>query len=340
MVAIAHLRIQLLSVKQVEVEGKTLPVPQYFPGVKIEHSGLYVIVTLSGAIDLTLTWDGGMATYIDLGAKHMGEVSGLCGQYNGISADDFLTAGGDIEMDSNLFAMSWKVRPTQPDIDVELELGPCIDNPDREPWAKAQCGAITSDLFSRCHEIVDPQVFYDLCVYDACGCNSGGDCECLCTAVASYARACSDAGVHVHWRSQELCPLQCEFGFMYLDCGPSCDITCENYDSPLVDDCAAGCVEGCHCPRGMVRQGMECVFIEQCPCVYEDVDYPAGSVLTKSCQSCECENGKWNCIGEYCGLPETCPHWQYTCGDGTCIAKTKWCDTNPDCPDGSDESRC
>ena len=40
---------------------------------------------------------------------------------------------------------------------------------------------------------------------DTCGCNVGGDCECLCTAVSAYAHACSEAGVHVSWRSLHLC---------------------------------------------------------------------------------------------------------------------------------------
>lgn len=36
-------------------------------------------------------------------------------------------------------------------------------------------------------------------------CDSGGDCECLCTAIATYAEECNRRGVYIHWRSQELC---------------------------------------------------------------------------------------------------------------------------------------
>ena len=36
-------------------------------------------------------------------------------------------------------------------------------------------------------------------------CTSGGDCECLCTAIANYAAACSRIGIHVEWRSQDVC---------------------------------------------------------------------------------------------------------------------------------------
>ena len=35
------------------------------------------------------------------------------------------------------------------------------------------------------------------CVTDTCGCNVGGDCECLCTAVAAYAAACASSGIPI-----------------------------------------------------------------------------------------------------------------------------------------------
>lgn len=54
-----------------------------------------------------------------------------------------------------------------------------------------------------------PQVYrmpyYEACVRDACGCDSGGDCECLCDAVAAYAQACLDKGVCVDWRAPDFC---------------------------------------------------------------------------------------------------------------------------------------
>ena len=39
----------------------------------------------------------------------------------------------------------------------------------------------------------------------ASSCDQGGDCECLCTAIAAFAEACNEAGVEVYWRSQKLC---------------------------------------------------------------------------------------------------------------------------------------
>lgn len=47
--------------------------------------------------------------------------------------------------------------------------------------------------------------YYEACVRDACGCDTGGDCECLCDAVAAYAQACLDKGVCVDWRAPDFC---------------------------------------------------------------------------------------------------------------------------------------
>ncbi|KAG9470578.1 hypothetical protein GDO78_017309 [Eleutherodactylus coqui] len=52
---------------------------------------------------------------------------------------------------------------------------------------------------------VDVSKYYDACVEDACACDSGGDCECFCTAVAAYAQACGETGVCVSWRTPSIC---------------------------------------------------------------------------------------------------------------------------------------
>ena len=52
---------------------------------------------------------------------------------------------------------------------------------------------------------MDPGPWYDACYRDACACDSGGDCECLCTAVAAYGHECCKHGVPIKWRTQELC---------------------------------------------------------------------------------------------------------------------------------------
>lgn len=47
--------------------------------------------------------------------------------------------------------------------------------------------------------------FLKSCIFDACACDQGGDCECLCTAIAAYAHACTMKGIPIRWRTPDLC---------------------------------------------------------------------------------------------------------------------------------------
>lgn len=77
--------------------------------------------------------------------------------------------------------------------------------PDRKTWALLKCGALKNYPFSACHSEVPVDSYYEKCLFDTCACDQGGDCECLCTALAAYAQECNTKGVPIRWRSQELC---------------------------------------------------------------------------------------------------------------------------------------
>jgi len=72
--------------------------------------------------------------------------------------------------------------------DAVSEAHPCQANPTIAPWAEKKCNIINSDVFKDCHAKVPPGKFYENCLYDTCGCNAGGDCQCFCTSVAAYAQ--------------------------------------------------------------------------------------------------------------------------------------------------------
>lgn len=52
---------------------------------------------------------------------------------------------------------------------------------------------------------VNYEKYHDACVNDACACDTGGDCECVCGAIAAYAAACLSAGVCIDWRKPDFC---------------------------------------------------------------------------------------------------------------------------------------
>lgn len=56
-----------------------------------------------------------------------------------------------------------------------------------------------------CHAEVPVEIYLKRCIFDTCACDQGGDCECLCTAVAAYAHACSQKGINIRWRTPHFC---------------------------------------------------------------------------------------------------------------------------------------
>ncbi|XP_070535301.1 mucin-2-like [Ptychodera flava] len=230
-------------------------------GFALSEVGQFLFVHTS--IGLTVMWDHGTRVYVKLSPTHRGLVEGLCGNFNGDQNDDFKPPTGGFPLTlPEEFGNSWKVLDYCPEVPVIPST--CELHPERANWAKKSCSVIKSDLFRPCHSEVPYQTFYTRCEYDACGCDTGGDCECLCTAIALYAHECSVKGVHIKWRSQELCPIQCEGCLTYSPCISVCNQTCANYYRRGSDDqCYDVCVEGCECPYGEYWDGKDCVT--ECP---------------------------------------------------------------------------
>lgn len=76
---------------------------------------------------------------------------------------------------------------------------------ERKIWAEKKCGVLKSELFAACHSEVNVDKFMKRCIFDSCACDQGGDCECLCTAIAAYAHACTMKGVPIRWRTPDFC---------------------------------------------------------------------------------------------------------------------------------------
>ncbi|XP_012507383.1 PREDICTED: mucin-5B-like [Propithecus coquereli] len=195
------------------------------------------------------------------------------------------------------FGNSWKFSPNCPDAPAPKD--PCTANPYRKSWAQKQCSIINGATFAACRSQVDSTKYYEACVSDACACDSGGDCECFCTAVAAYAQACRDAGLCVSWRTPDVCPLFCDYynphgecEWHYQPCGAPCLRTCRNPSGRCLVDLPS--LEGCYpkCPPSkpfFSEDQMRCVA--WCGCYDEDERYyDVGSRVptAENCQSCNC----------------------------------------------------
>ncbi|XP_053369527.1 mucin-5B-like [Clarias gariepinus] len=270
---------------------------------QIRTMGNYLVVETNNGV--MLIWDRKTSIYVVLSPKFRGNVCGLCGNFDGNANNDFTTRGQEVVVNPLTFGNSWKVSPTCPETLTVQD--PCTNNPYREAWAQKQCSIINSDTFAACHSQVEPSSYYSACVSDACACDSGGDCECFCTAVAAYAKACSAAGVCVSWRSPKICPLFCDYynppgecEWHYKPCGHNCMKTCRNPTGNCTMQTPA--LEGCYpeCPDDLPlfdEDNMKCVAQDECGCYTEMLRYDIGqSVPAKSnCQTCECTSKGVSC---------------------------------------------
>ncbi|XP_028642724.1 mucin-5AC [Grammomys surdaster] len=281
--------------------------PPYF----VHQMGNYLVVETD--IGLVLLWDKKTSIFLRLSPEFKGKVSGLCGNFDDNAINDFTTRSQSVVSDMLEFGNSWKLSPSCPDVLVSKD--PCTANPYRKSWAQKQCSIINSATFSACHAHVEPAKYYEACVSDACACDSGGDCECFCTAVAAYAQACHEVGVCVSWRTPDICPLFCDYynpegqcEWHYQPCGAPCMRTCQNPTGQCLQDLRG--LEGCYpkCPptAPIFDEGtMQCVSnctvtpspLPPHPCrINGKLYWPGASVPSdKNCYSCICTESGVHC---------------------------------------------
>ncbi|KAM6068296.1 mucin-5AC-like [Theristicus caerulescens] len=314
---------------------------QRTPGGKmpfqIRSMGIYLVVDTT--VGLILMWDKKTSIFIKLSPSFQGHVCGLCGNYDGNGNNDFTTRSQSVVGNVLEFANSWKVSSSCPNANRTKD--PCTTNPYRKAWAQKQCSIITSEVFAKCHSQVEPNEYYQACVDDACACDTGGDCECFCTAVAAYAQACNELDVCISWRTPSICPLFCDYynpqgecEWHYKPCGAPCMKTCNNPSGNCLHELRG--LEGCypHCPKNKPyfdEETMTCV--SNCGCYENGKNYKPGMQMPskQNCESCECtSHGKKckydenECVCIYEGQKYNYKDVIYNTTDGTggCIVAT------------------
>uniref|UniRef100_A0A8C5R8G6 VWFD domain-containing protein n=1 Tax=Leptobrachium leishanense TaxID=445787 RepID=A0A8C5R8G6_9ANUR len=265
-VLISFVALQSLSshsLRNDELQGTEQVVP-----FRVRLMGIYLVV--EAHIGLIILNKNNKSLF------QQGSLCGLCGNYDGNANNDFTTRGNAIVGNVEEFGNSWKLTSLCPD--AVLHKYPCSLNPYRLSWAQKQCSIITSSVFSICHPHVDPKNFYDACVSDSCACNTGGDCECFCTAVAAYAQICGEFGICVSWRTPDRCPLFCDYyndrdecEWHYKPCGAPCMRTCRNPSGKCSYEIRGleGCYPSCPDDRPLFDEDeMKCV--SKCGCYDDD----------------------------------------------------------------------
>lgn len=91
---------------QVNGEAEVLPCTPSV-GVQVSSSGFYTVVTTD--FGLSVKFDGNHRVEVSLPSTFGQQVCGMCGNYNGMAADDFLNPDGVLEPDSTSLGNSWQV---------------------------------------------------------------------------------------------------------------------------------------------------------------------------------------------------------------------------------------
>ncbi|NXB69198.1 ZAN protein, partial [Struthidea cinerea] len=232
----------------------------------------------------------------------------MCGNFNNRRDDEYMMPNGQQAADSNELGESWQVPDSDPSCGVPLPSPPCSAEEEKLYRSDQFCGILTTrpSAFERCHGVINPQDYFDTCLYDLCALNGGQ--EFLCAALEAYADACQAAGVTLlPWRNATFCPLQCPPNSYYDHCMTGCPATCADRQAP--QNCSKPCVEGCACSSGFLLSGDTCVPEANCGCLFEGNYYTEGeySVNENCTRRCRCEaKGQMVCSALSCGEDEVC----------------------------------
>ncbi|KAI2664492.1 IgGFc-binding protein [Labeo rohita] len=288
-----------------------LPFEQEEGRFSIFYSGFSGVVKTD--FDLTLNFNWESHVELKLPSTYSGEVGGLCGNWNNNANDDFLTPAKTPAATPTIFGSSWKVK-NDPACSDECQGNACpkCDGPAKNLVTFTKpCSMITDKQgpFKDCHIKVNPNQFYEDCLYDMCMYN--GHSTALCGALTAYTAACQKAlGTVESWRTNNFCPSSCMENSHYEVCATGCSQTCNGLTQP--EACKdTPCVEGCVCDEGFVLSNGECVAIERCGCSYEGRYYQLGQKFfpqDKCKQRCVCkENGRVQCDDAFtCKANEKC----------------------------------
>jgi von Willebrand factor len=106
---------------------------------------------------------------------------------------------GDIETTVHPFANKWQTKDSCDSLSDKIVPHPCQVNVESKAKAEKICAKLRDKVFADCHLFVDPEEFYEDCMYDVCACK-GDTSHCSCPIFASYAAECARQGTVLEWR--------------------------------------------------------------------------------------------------------------------------------------------
>ncbi|CAF2974554.1 unnamed protein product [Rotaria sp. Silwood2] len=176
--------------------------------------------------------------YIKLHPSFFNRVRGLCGTFNYITNDDFLTPNNIIETDLLTFANAYLDSSCSiPDQQIDT----CFNFPANEQNARTECtNLLKHSIFSSCSPlIIDPTFFLTSCIRDLCQDQSTiHHDQVKCSVITALAHACALKGIIIDWMSNETLAKTCQT-INYGQCG----LASQADYSECVSECQSFCTD-------------------------------------------------------------------------------------------------
>lgn len=190
----------------------TTPASHFFTNHSVPEVEIFMTdegISVKTRIGVQLLWDGTNFLQVQAPVHYKNRLCGLCGNYNGVSRDDFRTRRG-VNMNENTiwdFANSWRVGG------IKTCSGKHHENSGRKLSCKyrkkgAMCRPLEGhdSIFESCTERVNPSNYHLSCHKDMCECESD---LCYCDSFTAYAHECQRLGIPLpDWRKKTNCTLE------------------------------------------------------------------------------------------------------------------------------------
>nr|XP_060640369.1 IgGFc-binding protein-like [Anolis sagrei ordinatus] len=308
-----NISVHRKEVGKIRLNGVVTNLPVTLEDGKIQlfRSGLTAVLQTN--FGLMVSYDWTWTVEITLSSSYYGSTCGLCGNFNQNPDDDMLMPTGIMASSVVEWAASWNVPDRDPFCWHVCEGNcPTCEESKRQLFETEEfCGLISKSKggpFQKCHTKLNPNSFFDSCIYDVC--LNGGAKSILCQALEAYATNCRKEGVVIQdWRTQSGCALPCPENSHYEACGNACPASCSDRSAPST--CNIPCVETCQCNEGYVLSTDKCVPVESCGCTHDGLYYKPNEEFwaDKNCRSyCHCDPklGMVVCQPSNCKASERC----------------------------------
>uniref|UniRef100_A0A8C4XFL6 Si:dkey-65b12.6 n=1 Tax=Erpetoichthys calabaricus TaxID=27687 RepID=A0A8C4XFL6_ERPCA len=155
---------------------------------------------------LTVKYDLVNATVVTVPATYIGQMAGLCGNYNESPDDDLSLPNGEAASNVSDFGAAWAVGKNNEDCGEVCQDGVClvVDKEEQKKAGKCDLIIATKGPLAECHSVVPPDGFLENCMRDSNA--SRGELEMICLGIQAYVKACQDAKIMVQpWRTHTFC---------------------------------------------------------------------------------------------------------------------------------------